>query len=75
MTPVLFNMPFHYSLFYKVCFKVVTAHDRPQVPVDTTVIPAEEENEGCPRCGGKVNNYGKFSFIITQSPLNGICRN
>ena len=31
--------------------------ERPIVPVDTTVIMAEEEEDGCPRCGGKVRTF------------------
>ncbi len=42
------------NVFCKVCFKVVTAPERPQYNSDTTVIPADEEKEGCPRCNGKV---------------------
>lgn len=40
----------------QVCYKVVTAPERPQIITDTSQIPAEDEKEGCPRCGGKVHN-------------------
>ena len=38
----------------KVCHKVVTAPERPQIITDTSQIPADDEKDGCPRCGGKV---------------------
>ncbi|TRY73464.1 hypothetical protein TCAL_02229 [Tigriopus californicus] len=42
------------EVYCKVCFKVVTAPERPQYNTDTTILMAEEEKDGCPRCGGKV---------------------
>ena len=39
---------------FQVCYKVVHAYDRPNFQQDMTVIMAEEEKDGCPRCSGKV---------------------
>ncbi|QQP39099.1 Uncharacterized protein FKW44_019873, partial [Caligus rogercresseyi] len=41
------------DIYCKVCHKVVTRPDRPQVITDTGMIPADEDKAGCPRCGGK----------------------
>ena len=49
------------NVFCKVCFKVVTAPERPQYQTDTTIIMAEEEKEGCPRCSGKVFEAEKMT--------------
>ena len=49
------------DIYCKVCHKVVTAPERPQFQTDTTVIMAEEEKEGCPRCGGKVFEAEKMT--------------
>ena len=35
--------------------RVVTAAERPTVPTDTTVLMAEDDKDGCPRCGGMVS--------------------
>ena len=40
------------NAYCKVCHKTVTAYERPQTS-DQTQIQAEDEKEGCPRCGGK----------------------
>ena len=39
----------------------MTAPDRPQIVTDTTVIPAEDEKDGCPRCSGKVFEAEKMT--------------
>ena len=45
-----------YNIFIlQVCYKIVTAPERPQIS-DVAIIPAEDEKDGCPRCGGKVIN-------------------
>lgn len=44
-----------------MCFKIVTAPDRPQFQTDTTIIPADDEKEGCPRCNGKVFEAEKMT--------------
>ena len=36
-------------------FRVVTAAERPTVPTDTTVLMADDDKDGCPRCGGMVS--------------------
>ena len=36
--------------------RVVTAAERPTVPTDTTVLMAEDDKDGCPRCGGMVSS-------------------
>ena len=41
------------NAYCKVCYKTVTAPERPQIITDTSQIPAEDDKEGCPRCGGK----------------------
>ena len=53
------------NIFCRVCFKVVTANERPIVPTDTTVLMADEEKDGCPRCGGMVG--GGFNDISILS--------
>lgn len=42
------------NVYCKVCHKIVTANDRPQIITDMGMIAAEDEKDGCPRCGGKV---------------------
>lgn len=49
------------NIYCKVCHKVVTAPDRPQIITDMTGILADDEKEGCPRCGGKVFEAEKMS--------------
>lgn len=51
----------------KVCYKIVHAYERPQFQQDMTVIMAEEEKDGCPRCNGKVCSYYKTNFIEEQN--------
>ena len=48
------------NAYCKVCYKTVTAPERPQIITDTSQIPAEDDKEGCPRCGGK-----NFENILT----------
>ena len=47
----------HFLKNSKVCHKAVTAPERPQIITDTSQIPADDDKEGCPRCGGKVLFY------------------
>jgi len=47
------------NAYCKVCHKTVTAYERPQT--DTSQIQAEDEKEGCPRCGGKVFEAEKMT--------------
>ena len=49
-------------------FRVVTAAERPTVPTDTTVLMAEDDKDGCPRCGGMVS-VANFSLIFTNGSL------
>jgi len=49
------------NIYCKVCYKVVTAAERPQVCTDTSQIQAEDEKDGCPRCGGKVFEAEKMT--------------
>jgi len=51
------------DIYCKVCYKIVTAPERPQIS-DVAIIPAEDEKDGCPRCGGKVFEAEK---MITKS--------
>lgn len=69
------------SIFYsyKVCYKAVTAPERPQIITDTSQIPAEDEKEGCPRCSGKVRVFDfvrieKFKFNIFRCSKPRKCR-
>jgi len=48
------------NAYCKVCHKTVTAYERPQTS-DQTQIQAEDEKEGCPRCGGKVFEAEKMT--------------
>ena len=41
-------------------FRVVTAAERPTVPTDTTVLMADDDKDGCPRCGGMVSEWVSF---------------
>ena len=41
------------NAYCKVCHKTVTAYDTPLTITDTSQIQAEDEKDGCPRCGGK----------------------
>ena len=43
------------KLLHFLC-RVVTAAERPTVPTDTTVLMAEDDKDGCPRCGGMVSS-------------------
>merc|ERR1739846_216271 len=43
-----------------VCYKIVHAYDSPQTS-DVTLIMAEEEKDGCPKCNGKVFEAEKMS--------------
>jgi len=49
------------EIYCKVCYKLVHAYERPQYQQDMTVIMAEEEKDGCPRCNGKVFEAEKMS--------------
>jgi len=49
------------NIYCRVCFKVVTAAERPTVPTDTTVLMAEDDKDGCPRCGGRVFEAEKMT--------------
>ena len=44
------------------------AYERPQFQQDMTVIMAEEEKDGCPRCQGKVRFYCR-SLLLKQEIL------
>ena len=44
----------NHFLITQVCYKIVHAYERPQFQQDMTVIMAEEEKDGCPRCNGQV---------------------
>jgi hypothetical protein len=54
------------NVYCKVCHKIVTANDRPQIITDMGMIAAEDEKDGCPRCGGKVFEAEKMT---TKSSL------
>ena len=56
--------------FFQVCHKAVTAPDRPQIITDTGSIQAEDEKEGCPRCGGKVTYSHEYSAKSQHPHLN-----
>ena len=52
---------------FQVCHKAATAPERPQIITDTSQIPAEDEKDGCPRCGGKVGDmrfFGEKKIVI-----------
>ncbi|CAB4062558.1 unnamed protein product [Lepeophtheirus salmonis] len=49
------------DIYCKVCYKVVTRPDRPQIITDTGMIPADEDKVGCPRCNGKVFEAEKMN--------------
>ena len=49
------------SAYFQVCYKAVTAPDRPQICTDTAQIAAEDEKDGCPRCNGKVFEAEKMT--------------
>jgi len=49
------------EIYCKVCYKIVHAYERPQFQQDMTVILAEEEKDGCPRCSGKVFEAEKMN--------------
>ena len=52
-------------------FRVVTAAERPTVPTDTTVLMADDDKDGCPRCGGMVSV--NFILICRDRLKNGPC--
>jgi len=49
------------NVYCKVCYKVVTAPERPQICTDLGQIAAEDEKDGCPRCTGKVFEAEKMT--------------
>jgi DNA-directed RNA polymerase subunit RPC12/RpoP len=52
------------NAYCKVCHKTVTAYDTPITITDTSQIQAEDEKEGCPRCGGKVFEAEKMTTKV-----------